>query len=191
MKYFFLLTLLAVLQSYCPAIKGQGLQFYREDIVFKINEDAAEADAVYHFCNVDKDKIITTLFYPFPGNTMELIDSILIRDFKTGEIISFRQGKSGVFFEISVTAYGQAAYRVFFRQKLEGQKFKYILTSTGNWGKELEFANFELQVPVSLKVDSLSFTPDSSFIQDDFQYYIWKKKDFMPEKDFEVFLKNP
>ena len=186
MKNTLLLIILTVLQSYSHTVISQALQFYREDIVFKINEDAAETDAVYHFCNVGKEEIKTALFYPFPGNTMELIDSILIRDFKTGEVIPFRQGKSGVYFEILVKSYGQASYWVFFRQKLADHRFKYILTSTESWGRSLEFANFDLQVPVSLKVDSFSYPPDSSYIKNDFQYYLWKKKDFMPDKDFEV-----
>jgi hypothetical protein len=188
MKNFLILTFLTFLQSYSLTVKSQSLQFYREDIVFKINKDAVETDADYHFCNTGEKDIQTPLFYPFPENTMELIDSISIRDLKTNEVIAYREAKSGVFFNISVRAYGQSSYRVYFRQRLVDKKFTYILTSTESWNRPLEFANFELQIPEYLKVDSLSYPPDTSFMKNNFQYYFWKKKDFMPGKDFEVFF---
>ena len=107
-------------------------------------------------------------------------------DLKTNEVIPYREGGSGVFFGIAVPAYGQAAYRVYFRQRLKEKHFTYILTSTESWGRSLEFANYELQVPVALSIESMSYPADSSFVQNDIQHFIWKKKDFMPEKDFEV-----
>jgi hypothetical protein len=184
------LFLIILLVSLSPSLLvfSQALQFYREDIVFKVNENVAETDAIYQFCNVSEKDIQTPLFYPFPENTMDLVDSIVIRDMKTNEIIQYKEGKSGIFFDISVKAYGQATCRVYFRQQVAEKKFRYILTSTESWGRALDFANFELQVPEYIKIDSLSYPPDTSFIKDNLQYYYWKIKDFMPRKDFEVFF---
>jgi hypothetical protein len=179
-------VLLAVLQSYGLTVLSQDLQFYREDIIFKVSEEYVVTDATYHFCNLGDKDIKTPLLYPFPANTMELIDSIVVNDVKADTVIPTREGRSGVFFPVSVKAYGQAAYRVYFRQKLKEKKFTYILTSTETWGRALEFANFELQVPIGLSIDSLGYLPDTSYIQNDIQYFLWKKKDFMPEKDFKV-----
>jgi hypothetical protein len=145
-----------------------------------------ETDAVYHFCNVGEKDIKTSLFYPFPGQTREMIDTLDIRDLKTDQVIPYRDGKAGVFFVISVPAYGQAAYRVYFRQRLEEKHFTYILTSTESWGRSLEFANYELQIPGNLSLDSLSYPPDSSYYRNNIQYFIWKKKDFLPDRDFDV-----
>jgi hypothetical protein len=183
-----LTVLLIVLQSYSLTVLSQDLQFYREDIVFKISAENIVTDATYNFCNLSGKNIKTPLFYPFPENTRELIDSIVIKDVKPDTVLSFREGRSGVLFPISVKAYGQAAYRVYFRQKLTEKKFTYILTSTETWGRALEFANFELQAPIELSIDSLSYPPDTFYIQNDVQYYFWKKKDFMPERDFVVFF---
>jgi hypothetical protein len=147
-----------------------------------------ETDAVYHFVNVGEKDINTPLFYPFPENTMELIDSIEVKNEKTGEAVPYREGKSGIFFNIEVKAYGQAAYRVFFRQKLAKKKFTYILTSTEAWNRPLEFANFELKAPLEINVDSMSYQPDTTFTNKDLQYFFWKKEDFMPDRDFEVWF---
>ncbi len=187
MKTTLFLIILTVLLSYCPPVISQSLQFYREDIVFQIQEDAVITEADYYFCNVGDKDIRTILFYPFPAQTMDLIDSLVVLDLGSKEIIPYQEGKSGVFFEIFVKAYGQTAYRVFFRQKENEGHFKYILNSTTSWRRPLEFAGYELQMPSSFILDSLNYSPDTSFIQNDVQHFIWKKADFMPDKDFEVF----
>ena len=180
--------LLTVLPSYSLTVLSQDLQFYREDIVFKVSADHVITDATYQFCNLGEKDFKVPLFYPFPENTRELIDSIMIKDGKADTALPFREGRSGILFPISVKSYGQAAYRVYFQQKFIEKRFTYILTSTESWGRALEFANFELQVPAGISVDSLSYPPDSTFIKNDIQYFFWKKKDFMPERDFEVFF---
>jgi hypothetical protein len=185
-KLFVLILLFSF--SPCLHVFSQDLQFYREDIVFKVSEGWVSTEAIYNFCNLGQNNIKTPLFYLFPDNTLELIDSLVITDLKADTIIQYREGRSGVFFPVSVKSYGQAAYRVDFRQRLVEKHFKYILTSTETWGRPLEFANFELQVPVGLTIDSLSYPADTSFVKNNLQYFFWKKKDFMPERDFEVFF---
>jgi len=185
MKNKLLQIILLVSLSPCLLV-SQNLQFYREDIVFTLHENHMETDAVYHFVNVGEKEIKTPLFYPFPENTMELIDFIEVKNDRTREAIPHRPGKSGIFFNIEVKAYGQASYRVFYRQKLVEKKFTYILTSTEAWNRPLEFANFKLQVPLEAKVDSMSYQPDTNFTSKDLQYFFWKKEDFMPDTDFSV-----
>jgi hypothetical protein len=188
MRNILLLTLLTVLQSYSLIVKSQDLQFYREDIAFSVNLKYAEINAEYYFCNVGEKDARVALFYPFPDSTMELVDSLVVEDMSTKSFIPYRDARSGVFFEILVKAYGQSAYRVFFRQQLNEDHFRYILKSTVTWASALEFANYELQMPLSITTDSLSYPPDTSFIKNDIRYFKWKKTDFMPDKDFEVFF---
>lgn len=187
MKKVLFLIILTILMSYSPPVISQDLQFYREDIVFQIQEDKVITDAEYYFCNVGDKDIRTILFYPFPAQTMDLIDSLMVLDMGSKDTIPYREGRSGIFFEIFVKAYEQTAYRVFFRQKENQGHFKYILNSTASWNRPLEFAGYELQMPSSFILDSLSYSPDTSFIQNDIKHFIWKKADFMPDKDFEVF----
>jgi hypothetical protein len=182
------LIILTVLQSYSLTLKSQDLQFYREDIVFSIHEKYVETDAGYYFCNVGEKDIRVALFYPFPENTKELIDSIMVEDLKTKSVLPYRDARSGIHFEIFVKAYGQSAYRVYFRQQLKEDHFRYILNSTASWGRSLEFANYELQMPLAINPDSLSYPSDTSFIQNNIRYYQWKKTDFMPDRDFEVYF---
>jgi len=187
-KIIFLLTLI-VLQSYSLTVLSQDLQFYREDIVFTIDKQYAATNAEYYFCNTGSRDIRTALFYPFPESAIEFIDSIHVEDISTKNAVPYRYGKSGIFFEISLTAYGQSGYRVFYCQKLTGNHFIYILKSTESWRRPLEFASYDLIVPVNLTIDSLSYVPDTSFVRNNRMIYEWKKKDFMPGSDFEVWFK--
>lgn len=188
MKILYFLISLTVLQSNSLLLNSQDLQFYREDILFSIDETRVITDAEYYFCHVGDKDIRMSLLYPFPKNTMDLIDSLVVENLKTNAAVPYREARSGIFFEIYVKAYGQAAYRVYFRQKLNDGHFTYILNSTHTWGKALEIANYELRLPLPLNLDSLSYLPDTSFIQNDIKHYKWNKTDFMPEKNFEVFF---
>jgi hypothetical protein len=188
MRNTLLLAILTVLQSNSLCIFGQNLEFYREDIRFSVQKDNAVTDALYYIVNVGDKDVKISLFYPFPDQTMDLVDSLVIFDLKDNSIVPYRKAGAGVFMGISVKAYGQYAFRVYFRQRLEESHFRYILKSTETWGKALEFANYELQMPLSITLDSLSYPPDTSFIKNDIRYFNWKKKDFMPDKDFEVFF---
>lgn len=167
---------------------GQELQFYREEIVFTIDSASARTDATYYFCNVGDKALQTSLLYPFPENTMNQIDSLLITETGSIAAIPFRQAESGVFFPISLSPYGHSAYRVFYRQRLTEGHFRYILTSTSAWGRPLESACYELRMPLSLSVDSLSYRQDTTYILSDLRIYQWKRKVFLPDRDFEVFF---
>jgi hypothetical protein len=188
MRITLLLTLLIVLQSYSLKVLSQDLEFYREDIRFSVQKDKAVTDALYYIVNVGDKEVKISLFYPFPDQTMDLVDSLVIFDLKDNSAVPYRKAGAGVFMGISVKAYGQFAFRVYFRQRLEESHFRYILESTETWSKPLEFANYELQMPLSIIPDSLSYSPDTSFIANDTRYFKWKKTDFMPDRDFEVFF---
>jgi hypothetical protein len=171
-------------------LHAQNIEFYREDIIFKIDGHTAEVNGVYHFCNVGDREIKTRLFYPFPDEAKNLIDTILVMDFEEDSAKLFHESAGGVYFEIYVPAYDQSACRIYYRQKLISNHFTYILKSTNSWQRPLEFANFELQAPAALTVDSLSYYPDTSFTYQDTKIYRWHKKNFMPDKDFEVYFET-
>jgi hypothetical protein len=49
-------------------------------------------------------------------------------------------------------------------------------------------ANYRLQVDMDLVIDSLNYLPDTVFQMGDKQIFDWHKTDFMPDRDFEVYL---
>ncbi len=163
----FLLTLLLVTWITSSWISAQDLQFYREEILFRLDGEKIQTEAVYYFCNIGPEKIRVRLFYPFPGDDLEFVDSLIIADGRTEMPVTYERSGRGIFFEVSLDPYGQAAYRVYFRQSLQDDHYRYILTSTYAWGRPFESALYRLYVPAGFNVDSLSMVPDSIYLQGD------------------------
>jgi len=188
MRIVFISTLLLI------AILGfsQGLEFYREDISFKLENQIFTVDGVYYFCNTSSDTVRHDLLYPFPEDKTYLeVDSIIIVDESTGSELSFISSnflKKGVYFYLELLPYSTTKIRICYEQKITGNKAEYILTSTNAWGKPFEVVNYELYVAPEYENLELSYPPDS--IDEDKGTYYWQKWDFMPDRNFIIRFKN-
>jgi hypothetical protein len=172
-KLFILFVLLLMIKQ----ISSQNLQFYREEITFEIRDNYLYVDGIYNFCNNGKTEISTSLFYPFPIDSLYAeADSIISKT-----IIS--KSKTGFFFNVNIKPYGIEKYRIGYRQKLLGNKAEYILLTTQKWGIPLECGIYRLIVPKNLKITSFSYPPDKFEEKNNKITYLWKKKDFMPDKN--------
>lgn len=85
---------------------------------------------------------------------------------------------------MSLDPFRVGKYKIFYRQRLYGNKAEYILTTAEYWGKPLQVANFQLEIPAHVKIDSLSYEPDSVDVGQDISRYFWQKSNFMPNKNF-------
>ncbi|MFH2143122.1 MAG: hypothetical protein ABIJ97_11905, partial [Bacteroidota bacterium] len=163
-----------------------NLEFYREDIKFEIQKDIFIVDGTYYFCNTGSNYIKENLFYPFPLNDSLYggIDSIIVIDLKTNQKIPFiRNKEKGIYFKINLDPYGIIKYKIGYRQKLLGNTAEYILTTTQSWKKSFEIVNYELITPPNIEILSVSYEPDSIFQAENKFTYLWKRKDFMPDKN--------
>jgi hypothetical protein len=79
--------------------------------------------------------------------------------------------------------------RIVYEQKLNGNKAEYILETTIFWEKGFEQAYYDLTFPKTITIDSLSYLPDELVETETFYKLIWKKKDFLPLKNFIVKFK--
>ncbi len=76
-----------------------------------------------------------------------------------------------------------------YQQKLIGGKAEYILETTSFWGRGFEQAYYDLTFPKTITIDSLSYLPDDLEETETSYKLIWKKKDFLPFKNFIVEFK--
>jgi hypothetical protein len=166
-------------------LKAQNLQFFREDLTFKINSEYLSVDGIYFFCNVDSNVINKKLYYPFPvDKNYGKVDSISILNIENSEKIEFfKYDDKGIYFNVSVNSLTSKKYRIKYIQKLNSKKAEYILTSTQAWKKPFEIVNYKLIVPQSLYINSISYKADSVYIENSNKVYIWQKRDFMPTKN--------
>ena len=168
---------------------AQNISFFREDLIFTLNENNFEVDGLYYFRNTSDKKIQQVIFYPFPDiNTYGEISSIKIttRDDTTSQIASISD--FGSLFRLFIDPNGEVIYNIRYNQRLKSNQARYILTTTQQWGKAFEKANYALKVPANLHIDSLSINPDTMYKSNDSTYYFWYRENFMPEVDFNLWF---
>ena len=170
--------------------KGQNISFYAEDLNFHLTNETFEVDGLYYFRNNSGNEIKQMLFYPFPD--VEKYGEIsFISIHKDGDTASMLATKSvkGSLFKLNIPANGEVAYCINYGQKIKSNKAKYIITTTQAWKEPFEFANYSLNFPENISIDSISIVPDSSTIQGGVNKYFWHRKEFMPDKDFIFWFK--
>lgn len=182
MKIFSALLIILLISV---ALECQPIEFFREDITFTIQDSFFCVDGVYHFCNVTEKPVTSILFYPFPVDSLYAgVDSVFIYNLTDSIPVDLRRKESGVSFQVSLEPFRVGKYKIFYTQKLYGNKAEYILKTTKYWEKPLQVANFQLEIPSHIKIDSLSYEPDSVYVNEGKSKYFWQMKNFMTDKNF-------
>ena len=184
MKHIIIVILLLSFQL----IQAQDLQFYQEDLDFKIEENYFYVDGLYYFRNTSNKEINRRLFYPFPQDkAFGKVDSIfIINVLNPLKETNLQNNLKGSSFTIHIGPDTIAIYRIGYRQELKETKAEYILTTTQTWGIPFEQVNYTLEFPKEFSLDSISYMPDSLREENDKYIFFWHKENFMPEKNFEI-----
>ena len=169
-------------------IQAQDLQFYQEDLDFKIEENYFYVDGLYYFSNTSDKEITRRLFYPFPQDeAYGKVDSIFVINIQdTLKETNLRNNFKGSSFTIQIDPDTTAIYRIGYRQELKETKAEYILITTQTWGIPFAQVNYTLMFPKQFSLDSISYIPDSLREESDKYIFFWHKENFMPDKNFEI-----
>ena len=188
MKYIIIFILLFSIKF----LQAQNLQFYQEDLDFKIEENYFYVDGLYYFKNTSSKEINRRLFYPFPqDNAYGKVDSIFVINIQDPlKETNLRNNLKGSSFIIHIEPDTIAIYRIGYRQELKESKAEYILTTTQAWGSPFEQVNYTLEFPKEFSLDSISYMPDSLREESDKYIFFWHKENFMPDKNFEINYKK-
>ncbi len=173
-------------------VQAQNLQFYQEDLDFKIEENYFYVDGLYYFRNPSNKEINRRLFYPFPQDkTYGKVDSIfVINTHDSLHETNLRNNLKGSSFTIHIDPDTTAIYRIGYRQELREAEAEYILTTTQTWGSPFEQVNYTLEFPKEFSLDSISYMPDSLREESDKYFFFWHKEKFMPDKNLEINYKK-
>ena len=185
MKYF----LLIILFQTSSFSFTQNLRFYQENLKFNITETDFTVDGLYYFRNSTPDTIKQYMSYPFPqisglGEVKSVEGTSLYPEMKAPLIVNVNQEAAR--FRLMVYPFDTAVVRITYVQLITDHKVEYILTSTKTWKEPLEKADFTLELPIDLKIDSLSYDGDSILIKDGYLFYKFHFTDFLPDKNFSV-----
>ena len=167
------------------SLLAQDIEFFREDLTFRLEEGFFSVEGDYFFRNTTDGEVKNLLLYPFPDN--EIYGSIIelninVKDNSTSMITG--SSEEGAAFKLKLGPMEEATYRISYVQRLKSNVARYIITTTKQWGKELEAATYRLVVPASIQLDSISILPDTMITTGSHHYFLWDRQNFMPEVDF-------
>ncbi len=180
-------TLFLSLVLISQAIQAQSLVFFEESLLFEIKDGFFSVTGQYFFRNTGQSDIHQILFYPLPADEDPLsIDSVSVTEIPmAAEPLLVHRSEKGFSFLVSLKAGEEKACQIFYRQKVSHHAV-YILTSTQQWGKPLEKAFYQLNVPMDIRITSFSYPPDYQENKTNERIYYWFRQNFMPDRDFEI-----
>jgi hypothetical protein len=162
---------------------GNIAEFKREIVQINIAEGKAEVTGKY-WVKAIKAPARLKIFYPFPRDNYFYPDEISVIYNDTQKLdMTVNRDSQGVCFELILPDTNTVPFTVSYSQRLKGNEFRYILSTTKSWGKPLEIAEFIINVPISLKRQSISYQPDNVEINERTLRYLIKREKFWPEQD--------
>ena len=170
----------------------QGVKFFGEDITFRIDKEYFIVDGIYWFFN-ETDKLAEKIiYYPFPTDySTGEVDSISIYNIsEQREEIALEMRDSVLRYLLMMAANDTTIYRIGYRQRVRNGCVKYILTSTAEWDRPLEWAKYKLIADDKAEIDQFSYEPDRLYELDNEKIFFWEKRNFLPEFDFVICIKN-
>jgi hypothetical protein len=170
---------------------AQSFEFFKEEIVFEINPVFFIVNGDYYFRNTTSRAISPTISYPVrradPGKPF---DTIMVYDqADLANPLKLKIVDTVAIFTVHLPPNAEKMIKVTYRQRHNGTDARYILLTTRFWNKALEDVRYSVVVMKNITIKHFSIAPDKSIDFGDTTIYYWKRKNFMPEKDFEVQFK--
>jgi hypothetical protein len=166
------------------AVFGQRADFFKEDITFRLDGFFLNVEGYYWFSSHSDKPVNSDIYYPFPYDAGQPIDSINIFNISIGQETRFKkEGKYGISFTLQLASLDTVLLRIKYKQKLNADSAVYILKTTQFWGKPIDDAEYKLITPKSLLIKKFSYPPDKIYKIEKFRIYYWKRNDFMPVQD--------
>lgn len=165
-------------------VSAQDMDFIGEDITFRLDTVSFSVEGHYWFANRSDRNLRGHILYPLPASADGLVDSFYVANITKGRMVSYRKmGKSGISFYAEMAPFDTLLFRISYKQKTGRDSVTYILRSTQQWGKALEFARYKLITPLTFKVKNFSYPPEKTWEIDGIKIYSWEKIYFMPDRD--------
>lgn len=174
------------------SIFSQGVNFFGEDITFRLDKEYFIVDGIYWFVNESDNPIEKIIYYPFPTDSVTgEVDSISIYNIsEQREEMALEIRDNSLRYLLLMAAHDTTIYRIGYRQRVRNGCAKYILTSTAGWNRPLEWANYKLIADDKTEINNFCYEPDRLYELDNEKVFYWERRNFLPEFDFGICIKN-
>jgi hypothetical protein len=171
----------------CCQVFAQSLQFWGEKIEVTIYNHHADVWGEYHFKNNSSNTVHQTLYYPFVVNPhLPYPDSIAVTSHSQRSPIPIRKSNNGIYFPVSIAPHQPAIYKVFYSQATTASQMEYVLTTTQGWHKPLVWTEYQVKIPLFLRLKYLSLTNPEIELTDKYKIYRVHKINYMPNVNLKV-----
>ncbi|MFO7674866.1 MAG: hypothetical protein R6X12_00905 [bacterium] len=163
-----------------PAAPGP-VHFAREEVSVTVRPGAVEVLGTYHFTSSARDTIAAVISYPFPLDSFhDYPESVALPGHR------FQLAESAARFVMRFRPGGEDSFTVRYRQPLRGPQARYIVTTTRQWRRPIDRAQFRVTVPAGLAGATLNYRPDSTRRDDSTLTWFFTRSGFFPEEDVVV-----
>jgi hypothetical protein len=171
---------------------NQSLSFARENMVLKLDATHVTVVGEYVYKNNYNTPASQTTFFPLPISTSEIkMDSLSVFDVEENSyIMHTRKIPAGVFFMLNIHGMSQKTIRITYISDHDGKEIRYpVMTHIRYWNKPLHDGSYTVQVmDPTIVVDSLSIMPDATTGENSALVYKWRKWNFNPDRDLEIWF---
>jgi len=172
-------------------VYGEDLEFFKEDITFKIVKDTFIVCGNYYFKNNTDRLLIRKIYYPIPENNRTITDSTAVYNISKNQRVQIVKNENNhILFELSITPFDVVHYYISYQQKIVCDSVEYILETTKKWQKPLITATYRLIVPIKKTVTAFSYSPHISNQYNGYKIFLWEFQNFMPYDNMVFYLKD-
>ena len=169
------------------------VRFTREYVTVAPSQGSTKVSALYYFRNDSDRRVKQGIRYPFPVDRFHLYPRVVRVWEKNGSDLrpmGFVHRDRYVLWDMELEPREEKVVRVDYVQEIRRPRAIYIVTTTKEWERPIELAEFEFRIPAELDSVSLSFEPDTRTVVGDTIVYYMKQIDFMPDADLVVTWKE-
>ena len=164
---------------------GRQVEFASEEIELTVADSSCSVQGWYWFKNKSPNGAEIVLFYPFVINErLPYPDTVAVAEGGTNRAVGFSKTKDGVAFRIGVRAFATALYRVVYVQRTPENSMEYLLRTTAQWKKPLEYGLYRVRVPEKFVLTRSTMVFSQIVRQNGEWIYEACEEHFMPSEDF-------
>ena len=165
------------------------IRFFREYVTVEPSQGSTRVSALYYFRNDSDRRVRQGIRYPFPVDRFHLYPKVVRVWEKTGDGLrpmGFVHRDLHAVWSMELEAREEKVVRVDYIQEIRRPRAVYIVTTTQEWKRPIDVAEFEFRIPSGLDSVRLSFEPDRRTVEGDTIVYYKKFTSFMPDEDLVV-----
>ncbi len=155
--------------------------FTSETVWITLQDSTVEVKGWYVFRNPSTEPQHLQIFYPFPlGRTEPYPDTFAVHGGRA------RPTPEGLRIQVRLEPQATETLRVFYRQRIQGHRARYITHTTRLWDKPLKEARFYIRFPARWKQMYTSFPVQEVREEGTWRVLVLSRRNFRGEGDLQM-----